>query len=163
MHLTGNLINAYFICPRKFWLYARQFNPDPEAELLMLGRIISEESYRREKKEYVLDGIKIDFIRRKENEIIICEVKKSSTGIKAAIMQVSFYLKKLRDKGITAIGEILIPKEKRKIPLELTKDLEEELDKSISEMKTIMANDTPPKPMKNSFCKNCAFYELCFA
>jgi len=162
MHFTGNLVNAYFICPRKFWLYARQFNPDPEADLLILGRIISEESYRREKKEYVLDGMKIDFVKRRGKEIIICEVKKSSIGIKAAIMQVCFYLKKLKDKGINARGEILVPKEKKKIPIELTKDLEEELEKSILEMKAIMADEKPPKPMKNIFCKNCAFYELCF-
>jgi len=163
MNITGNLVNAYYICPRKFWLFSRQFNPDPEFELLIFGRIISEESYRREKKEYVLDGMKIDLVKRKEKEIIICEIKKSSIGTKAAIMQVSFYLKKLKEKGISARGEILIPKEKKKISVELTKDLEAELDRGISDMKAIIAGDSPPKAIKNNFCKNCAFYELCFA
>ena len=164
MQLTGNLVNAYFICKRKFWLYARQINPDQEIDLLLLGRLISEESYYREKKEILFEGMKIDFVKMQEGEIfLLCEIKRSSKGLKAAIMQLAFYIKKLKEIGIYSKGEILIPKEKRRIPFELTEELEEELRKSLAEMKSIMFNDNPPAVFKTSFCKSCGFFEFCFA
>jgi CRISPR-associated exonuclease Cas4 len=162
MHITGNLVNAYYICKRKFWLYARQFNPDPENDLLLLGRIISEESYHREKKELLFEGGKIDLLRKDGHDIIICEIKKSSRGLKAAIMQLAYYLMKLKENGVYARGEILIPKEKKKIPLELTYEIEKEIENAISDMKTIMIDNKPPQAHKTGFCKNCGFYEFCF-
>jgi CRISPR-associated exonuclease Cas4 len=163
IHITGNLVNAYFICKRKFWLYARQFNPDPETDLLLLGRIISEESYKRERKEILFDGVKIDLIRREGQDFIVCEIKKSSKGLKAAIMQLAFYFKKLAERGVVAKGEILIPKEKRRIPFELTEELEKELEHGLRDMQTIMINNIPPASVKTNFCKSCAFFEFCFA
>jgi len=163
MHLAGNLVNAYYICKRKFWLYARQFNPDPETDLLLLGKIISEESYQREKKEILFEGVKIDLVKKEDQELIICEVKKSSKGLKAAMMQLAYYFKKLREKGIYPKGEILIPKEKRRIPFELTEEIEKELENGLFEMKSIMLDDNPPAVYKTSFCKNCGFFEFCFS
>jgi CRISPR-associated exonuclease Cas4 len=163
MHITGNLVNAYYICKRKFWLYARQFNPDPETDLLLIGKIISEESYQREKKEILFEGVKIDLIKKEDQELIICEVKKSSKGLKAAMMQLAYYFKKLREKGIYPKGEILIPKEKRRIPFELTEELEKDLENGLFEMKSIMFDDNPPAVYKTSFCKNCGFFEFCFS
>jgi len=163
MHLTGNLVNAYFICKRKFWLYARQFNPDPETDLLLIGRIISEGSFRREKKEILFDGGKIDLVKREGQDVIVCEIKKSSKGLKAAMMQLAFYFKKLREKGVHAKGEILIPGERRKVPFELAPELEDELENGIEDMQQIMVDNNPPPILKTSFCKKCAFFEFCFA
>jgi CRISPR-associated exonuclease Cas4 len=163
MYLTGNLVNAYYICKRKFWLYARQFNPDPETDLLLLGRIISERSYQREKKEILFEGGKIDLVKRDGQDVIICEIKKSSKGLKAAMMQLAFYFKKLKEKGVYAKGEILIPEEKKKVPFELTQELEDELENGIKDMQQIMVNNNPPPVLKTNFCKNCAFFEFCFA
>jgi len=163
MHLAGNLVNAYYICKRKFWLYARQFNPDPETDLLLLGKIISEESYQREKKEILFEGVKIDLVKKEDQELIICEIKKSSKGLKAAMMQLAYYFKKLREKGIYPKGEILIPKDKRRIPFELTEEIEKELENGLFEMKSIMFDDNPPAVYKTSFCKNCGFFEFCFS
>jgi CRISPR-associated exonuclease Cas4 len=163
MHITGNLVNAYYICKRKFWLYARQFNPDPETDLLLIGKIISEESYQREKKEILFEGVKIDLVKKEDQELIICEVKKSSKGLKAAMMQLAYYFKKLRENGIYPKGEILIPKEKRRIPFELTEEIEKELENGLFEMKSIMLDANPPAVYKTSFCKNCGFFEFCFS
>lgn len=162
MNITGNLVNAYFICKRKFWLYARQLNPDPDVDLLLFGRLISENTYPREKKEIILDGAKIDFVKRLDQHIIVCEVKKSSQGFEAAKMQLAFYLMKLKEKGIHVKGEILIPKEKKIIPFELTSDIEMFLINSIKEMQNLIAQKIPPV-VESSFCKNCAFVEFCYA
>lgn len=162
-YLSGNLVNAYFICKRKFWLYARQFNPDPEIDLLLLGRLISENTYRREKKEIVFDGAKIDIVKKLDQDIVVCEVKKSSKGLDAAKMQLAFYLLKLKERGINAKGEILIPKEKKTIPFELTPDSEILIINSIREMQNLVKQDIPPPVVKTFFCKKCVFVEFCYA
>jgi len=64
MYLTGNIVNAYFICKRKVWLFAHEISPDPQWELLELGRLVSEESYSRDRKELSTTGMKIDIIQR---------------------------------------------------------------------------------------------------
>ncbi len=163
MRLTGNLVNAYFICKRKFWLYARQFNPDPEFDLLLLGRLISENTYRKEKREIFLDDVKIDLIKRLNENIIICEVKKTSKGLEAAKMQLAFYLIKLKTRGINAKGEILIPEEKKVISLELDEEIEKVMAKAMDDMKAIAEQDTPPPVVKIPFCKKCAFVEFCYS
>jgi len=163
MMITGNLVNAYFICKRKFWLYARQLNPDPEMDFLLLGKLISEETYKRHKKEVQLEGIKIDLIKKAEEEVIVCEIKKSSKGLKAAMMQLAYYIKRLREVGIYPRGEILIPKEKKRIPFELNEELEKELERALHEMKFLMICDNPPAILKTNYCKKCSFFEFCFA
>ncbi|MGB9765831.1 MAG: CRISPR-associated protein Cas4 [Candidatus Saccharicenans sp.] len=163
MHITGSLVNAYFICKRKFWLYARQFNPDPENDLLVLGRIISESAYKRQKKELSFDGVRIDLVRKLDKNIVVCEIKKTSKGLDAARMQLGFYLLNLREKGINVKGEILIPKEKRIIAFELDEKTEKLLNEAIENMQEIAKQDTPPPVNKTSFCRKCAFFEFCFA
>lgn len=163
MHINGNLINAFFICKRKFWLYARQFNPDPETDLLILGRIISENTYSRGKKELFLDGVKIDLVRKLDKSIAICEIKKSSKGLEAAKMQLAFYLLNFRKKGINVKGEILIPKEKKIIALDLDEKTEKLLYDATKNMQEIAKQDTPPPAIKTSFCRRCAFVEFCYA
>ncbi|MGC9093865.1 MAG: CRISPR-associated protein Cas4 [Bacteroidota bacterium] len=163
MRITGNLVNAYFICKRKFWLYARQFNPDPEMDLLLLGRLISENTYQRERKEIFFDEVKIDLVKKLNENIVVCEVKKSSKGLEAAKMQLAFYLLKLKRNGINAKGEILLPKEKKIIAFELDEETEKILNNAIQEMKVIAEHELPPPLVKTSFCKKCAFMEFCWA
>ena len=163
MHFTGNLVNAFFICKRKFWLYARQCNPDPDTDLLLLGRMLSEDAYPREKKEVSLEGMKIDLIRREGGHVVVGEVKRSSKGLKAAMMQVAFYLKSLRDKGVFASGEIMVPKERKRMQVSLTEELERELVEAMNTMETIANDERPPAPLKTQFCRKCAFFEFCFS
>ncbi|MBC7196128.1 MAG: CRISPR-associated protein Cas4 [Deferribacterales bacterium] len=163
MLITGNLVNAFFICRRKFWLYARQFNPDPENDLLLLGRLISERSFSREKKELSFDGIKIDLMKKSDKGLLICEIKKSSKGIEAAKMQLAFYLSKLKKHGINVEGEILIPKEKKRITLNLDENIENLLQAAIENMEEIAQKTSPPPVIRNSFCRKCAFIEFCYA
>ncbi len=161
--ITGNIVNAFIICKRKAWLYAREINSDSENVNLELGRIIGENTYKREKKELLLPGMKIDFMKKSEGSIIVAEVKKSSKGEKAAIMQLLFYLYNLSKKGINAKGELLIPKERKKRIIELDEKSVKELKSLFAEMEEVLKRDTPPKIEKGKFCKNCAFNEFCWA
>ncbi len=163
MHLTGNLINAYFICQRKLWLYARQLSPDPAWELLELGRLLTQASYPRDKKEITTEGMKIDLIKREDGDFILGEIKKSSKGIKAAMMQLAFYLYKLKKEGLELKGELLIPKQRKRIPVKLDNSIETQLNHAISEIRKIISYEKPPAPSKTGYCRHCAYSEFCWA
>lgn len=162
MYLSGSLINAYFICRRKCWLFAHEFLPDSENDLLEIGKLITQTTFHRDKKEIEIVGMKIDLLRKRDEHLLVGEIKKSSKGIKAAIMQLAFYLYNLKKKGINLKGEVLIPKEKKRICIELEGELEEKVKEAIEKVKEIIVRDTPPQPVKILFCRRCAYREFCW-
>ncbi len=142
---------------------SHEITPDQDNPFLEIGRVIEEHFYKREKKFFNLDEMKIDLIRKEKENLLICEVKKSSRHEKSIIMQIAFYLLKLKENGISAKGEILIPKERKKINVELTRDIEMELLKSISEIQSIILLEYPPVKEKIKFCTHCAYREFCWS
>jgi len=161
--ITGNLVNAYFICHRKVWLFAHEVNPSLENPYLEIGKLIGEESYKRAKKEIVAGNLKIDMIEKANGKTVIAEIKKSSKGEKAAEMQLLFYLYRLKQQGIKAKGELLIPKERKRIPVELTDENKRELENAIADIREILEMDKPPLLKRIPFCRNCAYNEFCWA
>ncbi|MEA3313129.1 MAG: Dna2/Cas4 domain-containing protein, partial [Caldisericota bacterium] len=85
--ITGNLVNAYYICYRKLWFFAHEVNPHLDNFYLEIGTLIGEQSYKREKKEIQIGNMKIDLVKKEGGNIVIAEIKKSSKGVKAARMQ----------------------------------------------------------------------------
>ena len=81
--------------------------------------------------------MKIDVLKRRGGKILIGEIKKSSKGLKAGIMQLAFYLYQLKKQGIILEGELLIPKERKRIPVKLNSEIEAEIEKTIEKVKEI--------------------------
>lgn len=163
-NLTGTLIWYYYCCPREVWLMVHQINPDEDDANMDLGRFIHENTYDRDKqKEISIGHIKLDIVRQDKDGLVIGEVKKSSKYLQSARMQLAFYLRELKSRGIEAKGELLFPKEKRKEEVELTSELEHELDVAAREIESIAQQDTPPLLRKISLCRNCAYKEFCWA
>jgi len=161
--ITGTLIWYYYICPREVWLMAHELSPKQDNTFLEIGRLIHEDSYSREKKEITFGNVKFDILKKRDGQIVVAEVKKSSRFEKSARMQLGFYLHRLKEMGISAKGELLIPKEKKKIPVELDAGIEKELQRAISEIEDIISKETPPVLEKIKFCRNCAYREFCWA
>jgi CRISPR-associated exonuclease Cas4 len=161
--ITGTLIWYYYICPREVWLMAHEINPEQENPLLELGRLIHDDAYPREKKGFETAGIKIDLIKKGEKRTIVGEIKKSSRSLKSATMQLAYYLFRLKEMGIKASGEILFPKEKKRIKVELDEAIERELKKAFSRIEKIFLSNKPPEPKKIRYCRNCAYREFCWA
>ena len=141
---------------------AHELNPSQDNPLLEIGRLIHENSYSREKKGFETLGMKIDLIRKKGGRLIVAEVKKTSRFLKSATMQLAYYLFRLREMGIKTSGELLIPKEKKRIKVELTPELEQELESAFIKMREITSNDRPPPAKKIGFCTRCAYREFCW-
>lgn len=137
--------------------------PDQDNPFLELGRFIEENFYKRESKFFEVDNMKIDIVRREGENVLIGEVKKSSRYERSMIMQISFYLKRLKENGVYVKGEILIPKERKRINVELTEEIEKEIEEAIKNIEKIMLEEIPPKKERIPFCKNCAFREFCWS
>ncbi len=161
--ITGTLIWYYYICHRQVWLMSRQIAPEQDNPNIVLGRYIQEHSYLREKKEVSVGSSKMDIIRVLEEGLVIGEVKKSSRYQKSARMQLAFYLKELKNRGLKATGELRFPQEKKKQQIVLDKQTEEELDRTCQHIKIIIREEKPPPPQKKQLCKNCAYAEFCWA
>lgn len=161
--IGGTLIWYYYICHREVWLMSRHLEPSQSNPFIEIGRLISETSYEREKKQIHLENMIIDIIKRDGKDLIVGEIKKSSRFETAAKMQLAYYLFRLKRLGIEAKGELLFPKEKKKLEVVLTEELERELRKAESEIKNIMSMPYPPKATKIRYCKSCGYREFCYA
>jgi len=161
--INGTLIASYFICKRELWLMAHELIPDQENSFLEMGRFIEEEAYKDEEKGFLIGEMKIDIVKQGDENIIIGEIKKSSRSELSGIMQLSYYLMRLREYGIVAKGEVLIPKERKKIPVEINEEIEERLIEAIKDINMIISEPYPPKPEKIKYCNHCAYKEFCWA
>lgn len=163
LHVTGTMVWYYYICQREVWLMARNLVPDQDNPNIDLGRFIGEKTYQRDKKEIALGHLKLDILRKEKGQLVVGEVKKSSKYEKSAMMQLAFYLLELRERGVEAIGELLFPKEKKKVKVELDEALIAEVEKAKREILRIIYQDKPQAPKKIAFCRNCAYGDFCWA
>lgn len=139
---------------------SREITPDEDFESLEIGRAIHETFYNEFKKEVNFNGIKLDFIKKRN--IIVCEVKTSSKYIEAAKFQALYYLYRLKEYGIDVEGEILIPKERKKLRITLDVESEGKLLKALKEICGIVKAERPPPPVRIPFCRRCAYKEFCW-
>jgi len=159
--MNGTLIWYYYICKREVWLIAHGIEANQQNELLELGKFYHEHFYAKKRKEIVIDNtIVLDLLPSKK---IIAEVKKSSKFLKSAKMQLLFYLWYMKQKGVELKGELLIPAERKRFEVVLSKDMEIELLKTMDEIEKIIHMPQPPKVEKIAYCKHCAYKELCWS
>lgn len=159
----ATLIWYYFICKRQVWYMAHNIVPDQDNPYIQIGKIISENYYKKEKKEVVIDNMIIDLIMNSQNTLIIGEIKKSSKNIESCTMQLCFYLKKLNEWGIKAQGIMLFPKENKKIKIELTQEIIKKIEETEKEIIKIINQKLPPIKQRIPFCKNCGYKDLCWS
>jgi len=161
--ITGTYVWYYCICKREVWLLSRGITPDQSDENLDIGRFLHENAYQRERKEIDLYGMKLDILKNKSGQLVIGEIKKSSKFLDSAKMQLLYYLHELKKMGINASGILLIPEEKKRHCITLDEESIKKLHEVTEGIKRIVSSDIPPKPEKISFCKNCAYAELCWS
>jgi CRISPR-associated exonuclease Cas4 len=163
--LTGTLLWYWAICKREAWLMAHELNPDEDDPYLELGRFLSQSSYpRARRRELSLPGMKLDLIEdaNGDGEVIVAEIKKSSRFLEAARLQVLFYLRRLEEHEVSARGELRIPKERRRFPIELDAEGRERLDRAIADLAALVTEPLPPPAERIPFCRRCAYREFCW-
>ncbi len=153
----------YAICPREAWLMAHELEPEREFDLLAEGRLNQEAHYKRATKELGLPGMRLDHVRREGGKLIVSEVKKSSRFLPATRLQLGYYLWRLAQEGMEASGEILIPAERKRETVELTPELDEEVEETVARIRALIEELSPPKAERIPFCKRCAYAEFCWS
>lgn len=136
---------------------------EQESDIVALGKQLHEKSYKREKEFLIDDLINIDFIKTKKS-IEIHEVKKSPSldlAHEFQLLYYMYYLKKEKDIKIK-IGYLDYPLIKQKIKVELTKEKEDKIEEVLKDINFIINSDIP-KPKKSRMCRQCAYFEFCFA
>lgn len=159
--ISGTLIYYHFVCKRKLWFYLNDLAMEKYNEDVIIGKLIDENTYTREKKNIMINNeISIDFINNKK---IIHEIKKSKSIEEASIYQVKYYLYVLKQMNFDVEkGVIDYPLIKRKENIYLDEDDTLEIEKIIENIKFIGLQKTNSFPyLKKGFCKKCSYYDLC--
>lgn len=167
IQFTGTQVNYYAVCKRKLWLFSHDIQMERENENVQIGKLVGQESYKREQKEIALDGrVVLDWMEMKENPDgtrTVHEVKKSRAVSAAHRLQMLHYLSILESKGIAARGQIDYPLLKRSEPIELTPQSEAELQGALQDIERIVTSEAvPPRLTNKHFCEQCAYFELCW-
>ena len=163
MQVNGTLINYYFHCKRQCYLHVNRLNLEDNSEQVKIGKAIHEEkSADKSNSEIAIDNIRLDKLTKE----YLTEVKKSDADVEAAKWQLLYYLKVLKNKGVVRKGKLeFVEKnksDKKVMILQLTEELENELDGYINEIQDLIVDDKPPEILNSSKCKKCAYYEYCY-
>ena len=158
--VNATVFYSYKVCRRQAWLYYHGIYSDPDFELFVLGRLVHETSYKREKKEIVVDQlIKVDLV----NDKLVAEIKRSSRYIEAAKLQLAYYLYYLkRKKGMELDGILLFPKERKREKVVLTNELEKEIELLLREIGKVLKGGIP-QAERIPYCDSCSFFYFCWA
>lgn len=160
MRINGIMVNYYYICKRKLWLFSKNISLEMKSDRVLLGKILHESVFSwMDRKEVLIDNLlKIDIIEDEK----IHEIKLSSRMKKADIMQLTYYLYYLKAKGVEREGEINYPKERRRETVKLDEQNVKELEEALEDIQKIITSDYPPKVERKDICKKCAYFEFCF-
>ena len=163
MNINGTIINYYFHCKRQCYLHGKRLNMEDNSEQVKIGKAIHEErAENKNNTEIAIDNIRLDKLTKE----YLTEVKKSDADAEAAKWQLLYYLKVLKTKGVIRKGKLEFAeknkKDKKIIIIELTDEIEKELDKYIDEIEQLLNQDRIPECINKSTCKKCAYYEYCY-
>jgi CRISPR-associated exonuclease Cas4 len=163
-NITGTLVWYYAICKRECWLMAHQIDPEHEFDLLAEGRLNTEAHYERRDKEITLPGgVRVDQVRREKGVLILSEVKKTSKFLPAAKLQLAYYLWVLEQEDVQAVGEVLVPEERKREEVILEGEVRAELMTAMAAIAELAGQPRPPRVEWLHYCKTCAYAEFCWS
>jgi CRISPR-associated exonuclease Cas4 len=134
---------------------------ESDSDLVLLGKLLHGNTYKRKSlKEVEIERIKIDFIEKTKE---IHEIKRSRKIEIAHLHQLLYYLYFLKKSAnVEAKGVLDYPLLKKKVQVELTQEKESELENILRDADNIIDRQKPPEAEWKSYCKSCAYRELCW-
>lgn len=165
MQITGTHFNYFQVCHRELWLFANGINMEQNSDLVYAGKLIHEESYPQRSERYEeieIDGVKVDFYDAKHK--VIHEIKKSDKVEQAHEWQLKYYLYVFERNGIDGVSGILEYPKLRKTTEVFLSDVDRETIRDIElKIREIISDDTCPPLEKKGICRNCSYYDFCYA
>ena len=174
--MTATLLTYSLICPRKAWLHHHGLRMEQESEAVQLGRLLEERHYQRAPKALELeaelpDGTKlrgkVDWANLSGG--VLHETKLGRACEEAHVWQVRFYLWLLalcgvkRSDGQAYTGMLNYPKLRKTLAVELRSEHQADLKRRVVHLQAVLSQGSPPDRIsKRSFCRKCAFEEMCY-
>ena len=158
----GTEINYYFVCKKKLWLFANGIRLEHTSDRVDYANLVHESSYPRTSKlEVLVDGLlRIDLDSK---DGVIHEIKMTKAFQDAHHYQLLYYLYYLKQKGMIGLkGEINYPKLKKKDIVELTPELEQEMEDILSKVRELKISETCPQIGAHATCKKCSYENFCW-
>lgn len=165
MTITGTELNYYHLCRRKLWLFANGISMEHTSELVYEGKLIHGESYPQRSSRYeevAIGGVKIDYYDAKNR--IIHEVKKSNKVDHAHEWQLKYYMYVFEQHGIENVRGVLEYPTLRRTNEVLLSDVDRDrIREMMVDIENIVTQDNCPPLIKKGICRNCSYYEFCYA
>ena len=165
MNTTGTHFHYYLICHRKLWLFANGINMESTSELVYEGKLLHETSYPRRSEKYreiEIDGIKIDYYDPKNK--VVHEIKKSDKHEEAHKWQVKYYMFVLEQNGVEGVTGLLeYPRLHKTDEVLLSIPDREAISEMLEQIKTIIHDEICPDRIAKTKCKNCSYFDFCYA
>jgi CRISPR-associated exonuclease Cas4 len=155
------MMQYYKACTRELWFFAHQINMNFENDDISIGKLLHNKSYDRQKRNIVFGDVVFDLVR-KQDDLFIVEIKKSSKLPEPALYQLYYYIFLAEKAGTKARGILAYPSERKSERVELTDEIRAELKRAESEIPEIVSSPYPPKAEKKRYCKHCTYYNLCW-
>jgi len=157
---NGIKVNYLYVCERKLWLFDRGINMEQTYDKVLLGKLLEEQSYPREKRREILieNLISIDIVDRES----IREIKYSDKLKAADRIQILYYLYFLKKLGIEKKGIINYPRIKKREEIILTPEGEKEVESALKRINEVLLMPKPPKLIRKSYCTKCAYFQFCW-
>lgn len=159
-YVSGTIYSYSFLCDRKVWLSYHNLSMEQESELVEIGKLIDETTYKNERHNFLIDNIvNIDFLKKN----IVHEIKKSKKEKQMAINQIKYYLFILKNHGFESIkGKLDIPESKYTEEVILTEEDIENIKSNLERINKLLKSKNIPKPIDEKSCFKCAYFELCY-
>jgi len=165
VHLTGKHINYYHICHRKLWLFDHGVSFQQTHDNVADGSLLHETAYPQRAARYrevQFGGIKIDFYDPQTRTVH--EIKRSDKLEAASIAQLKYYLVVLERHGVVGpTGLLEYPKLRRTLPVALTATDRAAVAEWEAGAAAITSRAECPTVINKPLCKNCSYYEFCYA
>lgn len=162
IRVTGVMVQYFVSCKRELWFFAHGVNMNFEDNNILIGRLLHETTYQREKKNILIDDtISIDFAKM-QDQLVVFEIKKSRRLVEPAKYQLLYYLYYLKKMGITAQGKLVYPKQRKSENVVLTPELESEIERILSEIRQIVMDERPPPAERRPHCRGCSYFDFCW-
>jgi CRISPR-associated exonuclease Cas4 len=164
-NITATQINIYHICHRELWLHSNNITMEHTSDVVYEGKLIGENSYPQRNERYTeveFEGVKIDFYDAKQK--VVHEIKKSDKLADAYRAQVKYYLWILERNGIEgATGILEYPKQRHTEGVTLEVEDRALIEHWLVDIERIVEKEVCPKVIDKPVCKNCSYYEFCYA
>jgi len=156
--VSGISIQYAVVCKRELWFYLHGVDINRDNPHIATGSAVDSQFYKDAQTEVIHGMIAPDILE--DGRIV--EVKPSSNKTDGPKMQLLYYIWFFKEIfGEEKEGVLAYPQERKREPVSLTKDNEEDVKNLIDTIWEIYSQKSPPPFEQKPVCSSCAYKDFC--